>query len=451
MSETDNSDEKQISEEAQLYGFHELKCDSTNKKRDNDDANNSIASSVDSSNDEITLQERVDSQLYIVRETPSGQQLWKHPLSDSDAIAGHIAQNSKLMHRLPCHSFRSMLPPLISDRPPIKTPTWLTCVMRGVLFAALQSYNKNDENQLSVSNHTSRIRFPEFVYCYFADNNDEKAADEDRWAFYHDLKLSSDHNPESWIVYTLLDDMQGKDVLLFVLQALKATKNQLGKSWEYQFGEVFSSCNQATNSISELMNAMKERGYSLDGNECISSNVWISVQISIEISYQLFYNDRIKSSKFVEEISSKLAKMAMDIENSLLFGELQDDSSTTSCVDLFAFLQVVMKTYVSHKMKQLTLIRLMFETASKGVLTDFYNVQDNRSTSCYAEGLISVPQLHQILKTLWKSTTLEVTVMIYREAYDILYPPSQYCKPAPDGINFQSFLIAAERYSLFSR
>ena len=441
MSETDNSDEKQIREVAQLYGFGELKLkpDSTNKKKDDHDANNSIAS-VDSNNDEIPLQERVDSQLYIVRETPSGQQLWKHPLSDSDAIAGHIAQNSKLMHRLPCHSFRSMLPPLISDRPPIRTPTWLTCVMRGILFAALQSYNKED-----------RLRFPEFVYCYFADNNDENAADEDRWAFYHGLKLSSNHNPESWIVYTLLDDMQGEDFLLFVLQALKATKNQLGKSWEYQFGEVFSSCNQATNSISELMNAMKERGYSLDGNECISSNVWISVQISIEISYQLFYNDRIKSSKFVEEISSKLAKMAMDIENSLLFGELQDDSSTTSCVDLFAFLQVVMKTYVSHKKKQLTLIRLMFETASKGVLTDFYNVQDNSSTSCYAEGLISVPQLHQILKTLWKSTTLEVTVMIYREAYDILYPPSQYCKPAPDGINFQSFLIAAERYSLFSR
>ena len=441
MSETDNSDEKQIREVAQLYGFGELKLkpDSTNKKKDDHDANNSIAS-VDSNNDEIPLQERVDSQLYIVRETPSGQQLWKHPLSDSDAIAGHIAQNSKLMHRLPCHSFRSMLPPLISDRPPIRTPTWLTCVMRGILFAALQSYNKED-----------RLRFPEFVYCYFADNNDENAADEDRWAFYHGLKLSSNHNPESWIVYTLLDDMQGEDFLLFVLQALKATKNQLGKSWEYQFGEVFSSCNQATNSISELMNAMKERGYSLDGNECISSNVWISVQISIEISYQLFYNDRIKSSKFVEEISSKLAKMAMDIENSLLFGELQDDSSTTSCVDLFAFLQVVMKTYVSHKKKQLTLIRLMFETASKGVLTDFYNVQDNSSTSCYAEGLISVPQLHQILKTLWKSTTLEESVMIYREAYGILYPPSQYCKSAPDGINFQSFLIAAERYSLFSR
>ena len=444
MSETDNSDEKQIREVAQLYGFHELKCDSTKKKTDDDDANNS----VDSSNDEIPLQDRVDSQLYIVRETPSGQQLWKHPLSDSDAIAGHIAENSKLMHRLPCHSFRSMLPPLISDRPPIKTPTWLTFVMRGVLFAALQSYNKeNDENQLSVS----RLRFPEFVYCYFADNNDEKAADEDRWAFYHGLKLSSDHNPESWIVYTLLDDNNVEDVLLFVLQAMKATKNQLGKSWEYQFGEVFS-CEQDTNSISELINAMKEHGYSLDSNHsCISSNVWISVQISKEISYQLFYNDRIKSSKFVDEISSKLAEMAMDIENSLLFGELQNDSSTTSCVDLFAFLQVVMKTYVSHKNKQLTLIRLMFETASKGVLTDFYNVQDNSSTSCYAEGLISVPQLHQILKTLWKSTTLEETVMIYREAYDILYPPSQYCKPAPDGINFQSFLIAAERYSLFSR
>ena len=48
------------------------------------------------------------------------------------------------------------------------------------------------------------------------------------------LKLSSD-NPECCITFTLLDDMQGEDVLLFVLQALQAIKKQLGTSWEFQF------------------------------------------------------------------------------------------------------------------------------------------------------------------------------------------------------------------------
>ena len=71
--------------------------------------------------------------------------------------------------------------------------------------------------------------------------------------------------------------------------------------------------------------------------------------------------------------------------------------------------------------------------------------------NCAEKGLVSVPQLYQILKTVWKSTTFQETTQIYREAYDVMYPPSQWNKPAPDGIDFQSFTIAAERYSLFSR
>ena len=110
---------------------------------------------------------------------------------------------------------------------------------------------------------------------------------------------------------------------------------------------------------------------------------------------------------------------------------------------------MIMKTYLSHKKKRVIFIRLMFETASKGVLTDFYDAQESNSSN--QGNLIRLPQLYQILQTIWKSVTLNETTLIYREAYDALYPPSQWSKPAPDGINFQSFLIAAERRSLFSR
>jgi hypothetical protein len=45
---------------------------------------------------------------------------------------------------------------------------------------------------------------------------------------------------------------------------------------------------------------------------------------------------------------------------------------------------------------------------------------------------------------------MEETVMIFREAYDIMYPPTQWGKPAPDGIDFQCFIIAVERLSVLS-
>jgi len=310
--------------------------------------------------------------------------------------------------------------------------------MRGVLFAALQNYS-DLENDGQQSSSNSQLRFPELTYCWF-EQEDSELSDVDRWSFYHELKTSKDSNPESWLMFTLLDDLQGTDFLFFAVQALHAVRNLMDKSWHHQFGNIISSCGEAT----ELDEEAKD--------------IFLPVEISKEIAFQLFYSDKIKSSKLVEEISTQVEEMGVDIDNSVLWGEQvlpseldEEPSPTTKSIDLFAFIKIVMTTYLSHKKKQVTLIRLMFDTASKGVLTDFYNAQDSNSTVSSEEGQVSVSQLHQILKTVWKSTTLQETTQIYREAYNVMYPPSQWNKPAPDGIDFQSFLIAAERYSLFSR
>lgn len=412
-----------------MYGVDKLECIRNKKTAVNDD--DSITS-VDSGKDSIPLQDRVNSQLYVSRETSLGKSLWKCPLNESDVISGHLVATSKLCHRFPCHNFRSMLPPLTTE-PQTKSSTWFRHVLRGVLFAALQNYS-DSENQLSSSNST--IRFPEFTYCWF-EQEDSKSSDADRWSFYHELKASKDNSPECWLLFTLLDDLQGTDFLFFAVQALNAVRNLMDKSWHHQFGNIISTCGEAAELDEE------------------ANDIFIPVEISKEIAFQLFY-DKIKSSKLVDEVSNKVEDMALDIDNSVLWGEQvlpskldEEPSPTTKSLDLFAFLQVVMKTYLSHKKKQVTLLRLMFETASKGVLTDFY--AEDGSIDNTGTGLVSVPQLHQILKTVWKSTTLQETTQIYREAYDVMYPPSQWNKPAPDGIDFQSFLIAAERYSLFSR
>ncbi|KAL7536903.1 hypothetical protein ACHAXR_012116 [Thalassiosira sp. AJA248-18] len=438
----------QISEACQLYGISKLECTSeyAAKSKTNGEADSII--SEDSETDEVPLQDRVNSKLYIVRETDSGQTLWKCSIKESDTIANHIVAADKLSYRLPCHSFRSMLPPLVQGQPlPNRSPSWLRSCMRGVLFDAL----------LQLASHdicANRLCFPEHVYCWFSSTDKEdQSSDEDSWAFFHGLKLSAGSNPECWLIYNLLDDMQGEDFFSYLASAMEKIQNLMGKSWELQFGEVITST-KAIESKSQLMDAFQQRGNCLEGDQT-RENVWIPVEICAELTNTLFYSDQIKSSQYVDDVSNYVTEMATDIAKSLLWdvdilSSTQDGTSTsTLSVDFFTYLQMVMKTYLSHRTKQVILIRLKFETASKAVLTVCNDAQDDNTSN--HEGLININQLYQILKTTWPSISLKETAMIYREAYEALYPPSRWNKPAPHGINFQSFLVAAKRLSLFIR
>jgi hypothetical protein len=438
-----------------LYGTNKLEI-APNKaaKKDETDADSIV--SEDSGKDKVTLQERVDSQLYIIRETKSGRQLWKCPLKESDDIADHIAAANKSCYRVCCHSFRSMIPPLVGD-PPIRSPIWLRHCSRG----ALQSYL--EDRLSSHENHGYRTRFPEHVYCWFSDNGNNQAADEDRWAFYYGLKLESS-NPEYWLTHSLLDDMHGEDFSFFLAQSIDAIHKQTGKSWDQLFGEI-SSCKKAggNGSKSQLTDGIRQGSFcalNFDGVFDLMSTaytVWIPVEIAKGIAHQLFHSDWIESSKYVEELCLKVTKAVMDIENLSSLGVKEGSASQhepmaadASSIELFTFLQLILKTHLSHKKKQVTLIKLMFETASQGVLTDNYGGNKSNRQG-YKDDLISVLQLYEILNTIWKSMTLEETTLIFREAYDALYPPSHWSKPAPDGINFSSFLVAVDRLALFSR
>ena len=297
------------------------------------------------------------------------------------------------------------------------------------------------------SNHCGRPRFPEHAYCWFADKEKPSSSDdEDRWAFYYDLKMSVDSNPECWLVYNLLDDMQGEDFISFLIRALEKVQSRMEASWNLQFGKALT-CRESIKGKSQLINALHQHGQSLDEEDtsCTATNIWLPVEICSDITCELFH--QITLSDHAEKLASNMNEMATEIESPLT------SETVTPSVDLFSFLQMSVKEYLSHRKKQVTLIRLKFETASNGVLTDFYdNVQESTNASNReAEGLISVHQLYQILKTIWPCTTLGHTTVIYRVAYNALYPLSQWREPAPDGINFQSFLIAAERLSLFSK
>ena len=428
MSSSSGRFDRDTREECVLYGIDANAVDNAENKFNAD--TDSIASN-DSGKDDIPLQEQINSRLYIVRETVSGQQIWKRSMRDeSDAIAIHIATNNRASFRVGCHSFRSMLPPLHNGKPPNRSHRWLRLCSRGVLQSYLLSRTSGHDSR------SYRLRFPEHVYCWFADCNDDQRANDDRWAFYHGLKLSVDCDPEYWLVYNLLDDMQGGGFVSFVATSFETIHKHSGLTWKDWFGSEFSVCTPSIASKSQLMSVFRDGDCSSDndgGNDDVEA--FHIIPLTIDIA-------NITQRELFEGVSTNINRTsAEDIDNSA--NVLESPS-----IDLFTVVQSMMKNYISQRKKTATQLRLMFETASLGVLTDSYDTKVNQL--CHKGELITVTQLYQILKTLWKSITMEETVMIFREAYDIMYPPTQWGKPAPDGIDFQCFIVAVERLNVLS-
>ncbi len=406
-------------EECILYGLDCLHVNAVdNAENKFDDGAESIVSE-ESGQNAIPLQDQVDSRLYLVRETASGQQIWKRFMrEESDVIASHIAANNRTSFRVGCHSYRSLLPPIVGDQTPVRSRSWLRNCSRGVLQSYLLSRSSSHDGQ------SYRLRFPELVYCWFADCNDDRRADDDRWAFYHGLKSSVDVDPEYWLMYNLLDGMQGEGFVSFVATSFETIQKQTGK---------------AIASKSQLMNTFCDSVFGFDDNDDVDDGQTCMATIPIDTA------NKIQLVLF-EGLSTTVTEvMTKDYRTS----DLRSNEVESSSIDLFSFVQCMMKIYLSQRKKRTTLLRLMFETASQGVLTDSYDAKGSNAMS--KRDLVSVSQLFEILNTIWKDVTLEETVMIFREAYDAMYPPTQWGKIAPDGINFQCFLIAVERLHALSR
>lgn len=417
--------------------------DADGDETDDDDGIVSVESGVD----DVTLRERMDSRLYVVRETGSGRQLWKCPLGESDEVVDRIAAERSCRGGESCRSFRGMLPPL-DDRPPIRSRGWLRRCSRG----ALRSYL---EDRSSSNKSAHRIRFPEHVYCWFADGDRDRSADEDRWAFYHGLK-PEDSDPEFWLTRCLLDDTQGEDFSSFLAHSIRTAHEQTGKSWDQLFGNKSTFESQLVDGISQGGCASEDHDADVH-QACRANNVWITAETAQVIVCQLFQSDWIDSSKAFQELFAEATKTATFIEDtSLLEAKVglasrhERVAADKSSIDFFTFLQLIMKTHLSRRKKQVTLIGLMFEKASQGVVTDCD--ANKRDHPCYEDNLIGVPQLYDIVKIIWPSMTLKDTTLVFRVAHDSMFLHSQWDKSilAPNGINFQSFLIAVERLGLFS-
>ena len=386
----------------------------------------------DDDGDSITsedLQERINSHLFITRETGSGKVLWRCPIQNTDSLSDHVIAHDSLKYRFPAHSFRSMLLPTKENNSPDQSASWIQCCMRGLFFASFYEFNH------CVAQIDTAFSFPQLVYRWFS-NEDKLAADDDeKWAFYHGLNLVSKEDPLGWIVHQLMDDAQGEHFTSFLFQSVNIVKNHMGSCWDEQFG--LYSKPESTSSKMKFEEVLHSHDQSFDEPGPVSI-FCMSTESARAAINELFYGDFIKSPATVEELHQKLEGMTVD-----------------SNIDLFSFVQMIMKAYLTHMQKQFTLIRLMFETSCSGTLTDFYDdqvIEGNDHPKEYGDSLVGFRELHKILKTLWPNKiSLRESTSIYHEAFDVMYPQSQWGKPcSSDGISFESFCIAADRKCLFS-
>lgn len=343
-----------------------------------------------------TLSERLNSRLFVVRvSSSSGKILSQFPIEESDAIAADLVKTSKI--QVPCLSFRSMLQPILKDRVPARDELWLRRCFRGILVSTIDAKLTED----------SSIRLtlgPELVYCWFMEN---QHSTQDIWSFYYGIKrLSAQRDAEACLHYQILDD-DNLDYTSCLVDTLLLIRTLMGQSWN----EQFSGCQR---------------------------NIWMSLDVTTKV-----ISDAFRTYPWTDP-SVSMESVNRQVGDLVTESELSDetDRGVSPRADLFSFLWILMRAHADQIKKNATLLRVVFETASK---------DDKESVS--SENLVSLTQLHEILKAtvhVHEPVTFRETALLYRDAYELLVVKTT-TGFAPRGINFDSFLFAAKRFGLFSR
>jgi hypothetical protein len=152
-----------------------------------------------------TLNERLNSQLFVVRASASGKILSQFPVRESESIAAHLVERNT-MSRVSCMSFRSMLQPIPKEKVPARDEVWLRRCMRGILVSAIGADTQEDSSSLSQA--ARRSLGPEHAYCWFMENHGIAPNDEDIWSFYYGIRgLAAKQDAEGCLHYQLLDDV----------------------------------------------------------------------------------------------------------------------------------------------------------------------------------------------------------------------------------------------------
>ena len=394
-------------------------------------------------------------------------------LDDLSNIADALEKERQLkgQTRLQCHGYRLMLPNLKGYRP-ARTVAWVRTVMRAILRAKIW-----DDSVLRYKQDL-RVRFPEFVYAWFepprallaATNAGGKSklvaqADDDRWGLYYGVKALANESAEATLFWHALNESNGEDYLTFLVYCLAIVEGTVGSLLREQWG-VSAMCTDLYTLKSKILEESKtdtdrensrDRGHVSGGGfdnkpkgggggggggagvagkggegseqaEPLASGrdvVWLLSSDAIETVDHVLV-------KALEDQKRKVLDATRAIAVSCE-GRLPGQDPSSTCVDLFLFLRIMLHSFKEEQVNRRAAVRLMFETAATGVLTDstpiYGDGRVDQSALAAAETVydsllneskatVDLPQFMAIARTLWPEVTTSDAVAVFRDAHE---------------------------------
>jgi len=440
------------------------------------------------------------STLFMARITEKGEVLWKQPMNDIENVAEEF-NRAKPNHRLLCHSYRLLLPNLGHGNRPPRNLFWVRRCMRAVIHA------KTMDDAALLSREENRLRFPEHVYAWYEPEaslvhslDGEESADmfkrvnDDRWGLYYGVKHLAVDDAEAYLFFQFLDENKGEDYLAFFLFALQVCEGISGELLRKQFGPSQHGAGGTCHSFTKLTDSIQSQNLLVNSptDDCSndpygcggSQTVWLPLHVANQAA-QIILASSTKENR--EEIATLTEKLAVDPIDRLTPEDTEsfccppvsidegqslatDESSLDSvgmekkrevileewqkpkCVNLFLWLRHVMDVFEKEATHRRAAIRLMFDTATTGALTEDKPVGGlSMGTSENEEKYIDLPQFIAIARTVLPFISTAEAAAVFRESYNVMFPPEKHHKPAPPGITFSAFLQAAEARQFFSK
>ena len=404
-------------------------------------------------------------------------------LDDLSNIADALEKERQLkgQTRLQCHGYRLLLPNLKGYRPP-RTVAWVRTVMRAILRAKIW-----DDSVLRYKQDL-RVRFPEFTYAWFEPPKSVMAvanastrsrlvaqADDDRWGLYYGVKSLARESAEAAIFWHALNESNGEDCLTFLVYCLAIVEGTVGSMLRDQWG-VSSTCTDLhtlKSQIEEETQAAEERS-ARGGSDATGSGLEAGTPRVVEKTGGKHQAEPMASGKdviwlrsidAVETVDHILVKALEDQKRKVLDatkaisvsceGRLPEQDPSSSCVDLFLFLRILLHSFKEEQVNRRAAVRLMFETAATGVLTDgtpiYGDGRVDQSALAAAEtvynsllneskAVVDLPQFMVIARTLWPEVTTSDAVSVFRDAHE----------ETNGEVDYQAFLKLADRWQFFS-
>ncbi|CBJ49037.1 conserved unknown protein [Ectocarpus siliculosus] len=403
-------------------------------------------------------------------------------LDDLSNIADALEKERQLkgQTRLQCHGYRLLLPNLKGYRPP-RTVAWVRTVMRAILRAKIW-----DDSVLRYKQDL-RVRFPEFTYAWFeppravmaAANANVRSklvaqADDDRWGLYYGVKSLARESAEATLFWHALNESNGEDYLTFLVYCLAIVEGTAGSMLRDQWG-VSATCTDLHTLQRQVQEAqaVKERSASKVGSAIGTGAGSVTLRGADrgdekeQLEPMASGTDVVwlRSSDARETVDHILVKALEDQKRRVLDatraisvsceGRLTDQDPSSTCVDLFLFLRILLHSFKEEQVNRRAAVRLMFETASTGVLTDgtpiYGDGRVDQSALAAAEtvynsllneskAVVDLPQFMVIARTLWPEVTTSDAVAVFRDAHE----------DTNGEVDYQAFLKLADRWQFFS-